>query len=435
MKTPRKTFFGLVLTLFVTAPSLAQDDPYECDDRFAPCGTPDQSGGGGGGGGGGSVLIANTDLGVTYQNADDYDDDGIEDPYDNCPWVRNPDQIDDDGDGVGTSCDNCPVQTNTDQGNLDGDIWGDLCDLDTDGDGIDDSVDLCRTRPDPLQIDTDGDQQGDACDPDIDGDGVPNLEDNCAMVANPDQSDSVADGWGDACDDDDDSDGIRNTHDNCPYVANFDQADLDQDGSGDLCDADVDGDALVDALDNCPRVPNPDQLDRDRDGAGEACDDRYCYVVFDQAETCLDPEDPFRIHAPDAAAWPGQSARLRLFANHADQAMSYAYTVVDAPRGSRSVVENPIGKTSTSSPFEYHYDDAREARFTPDKPGLYIIRVVATLEGDDMVTGVPQARSEAFLTVVGLEEAKGGGCQTAPAMGWLFLPLGLTLISTRRRQG
>ena len=50
---------------------------YECDNNYGDCGTPNQSGGGGGGGG--SVLIANTDLGDTYQNADDFDDDGIED--------------------------------------------------------------------------------------------------------------------------------------------------------------------------------------------------------------------------------------------------------------------------------------------------------------------------------------------------------------------
>ena len=34
--------------------------------------------GGGGGGGGGAILINNTDLGDTYQRADDFDDDGIE---------------------------------------------------------------------------------------------------------------------------------------------------------------------------------------------------------------------------------------------------------------------------------------------------------------------------------------------------------------------
>ena len=56
---------------------------------------------GNGGGGGGSILINNTDLGDTYQYADDYDDDGIEDNMDNCPHVINNSQADSDGDGFG----------------------------------------------------------------------------------------------------------------------------------------------------------------------------------------------------------------------------------------------------------------------------------------------------------------------------------------------
>ena len=56
----------------------ASAQSYECDDRYQECGTPEQSGGGGCGCGGGSILVNNTDLGDTYQYADDYDDDGIE---------------------------------------------------------------------------------------------------------------------------------------------------------------------------------------------------------------------------------------------------------------------------------------------------------------------------------------------------------------------
>ena len=79
--------------------------------------------------------INNTDLGDTYQYADDYDGDGIEDPYDNCPWENNPDQYDDDGDGIGTTCDNCPNDANATQDDLNGDLIGDVCDTDIDGDG------------------------------------------------------------------------------------------------------------------------------------------------------------------------------------------------------------------------------------------------------------------------------------------------------------
>ncbi|MEO1273408.1 MAG: thrombospondin type 3 repeat-containing protein, partial [Myxococcota bacterium] len=131
-----------ILSLSIAAPSVvfAQDSPgFECDNRFGPCGTPEQSGGGGGGGGG-SVLINNTDLGDTYQFADDYDDDGLEDPQDNCIRVFNRDQADTDGDGIGDACDNCLNIANPLQKDIDGDALGNLCDLDMDGDLIDNDV-------------------------------------------------------------------------------------------------------------------------------------------------------------------------------------------------------------------------------------------------------------------------------------------------------
>ena len=116
---------------------------YECDNNFEQCGTPDQSGGGGGKG---SVLIANTDLGDSHQHADDYDDDGVEDPHDNCMRYPNPDQLDMDGDGTGDMCDNCLEYYNPMQEDTDGDEWGDGCDDDLDGDGILNSEDNCPTQ-------------------------------------------------------------------------------------------------------------------------------------------------------------------------------------------------------------------------------------------------------------------------------------------------
>lgn len=115
---------------------------YECDNNFEQCGTPNQSGGGGKG----SVLIANTDLGDSYQNADDYDDDGVEDPYDNCMRYPNPDQLDMDGDSVGDMCDNCLEYYNPMQEDYDGDDWGDGCDDDIDGDSILNADDGCPTQ-------------------------------------------------------------------------------------------------------------------------------------------------------------------------------------------------------------------------------------------------------------------------------------------------
>jgi len=127
------------INLIQIFPSWSQG--FECDNNFSDCGTPEQSGGGGGGGG--SILIANTDLGDSYQHADDFDDDGIEDPSDNCMRIQNPDQLDRDGDGVGDSCDNCINIHNPYQQNMDGDLLGDYCDNDIDNDQILNEDDEC----------------------------------------------------------------------------------------------------------------------------------------------------------------------------------------------------------------------------------------------------------------------------------------------------
>ena len=60
----------------------------------------------------------------------DQDGDGVPDPIDNCPTVKNPDQADEDGDQVGDACDNCPHLPNLDQADGDGDGVGDICDPD-----------------------------------------------------------------------------------------------------------------------------------------------------------------------------------------------------------------------------------------------------------------------------------------------------------------
>lgn len=129
-----KLYIGLCFTFIFNFNNISYGQSYECDNNFGDCGTPDQSGGGGGGAG--SILIANTDLGDTYQHADDYDDDGVEDPSDNCIRVMNPDQLDRDGDGVGDSCDNCLDTWNPKQENTDGDAYGNFCDKDIDNDKI-----------------------------------------------------------------------------------------------------------------------------------------------------------------------------------------------------------------------------------------------------------------------------------------------------------
>lgn len=430
---------GLVIA-FCSLSVEAQDDPppYECDDNFGECGTPQQSGGGGGGGGGGSILIDNTDLGDTYQYADDYDDDGIEDPYDNCPFTPNRDQADDDGDNVGSGCDNCPNTPNENQDNLDGDTIGDACDDDIDGDGVPNGEDNCPRNPNPpidgVQKDADSDGMGNACDDDMDNDGIDNLEDNCPLVANPDQADDDPGKYGDACDEDDDGDSIRNTHDNCPLVANEFQDDNDNDGLGDACDPDRDNDGLTNLMDNCPDVANPDQLDLDRDGLGEECDDLYCYVVMWNSDDCLDPTDAFRVYSPDVNANTGDDIRLRLFANRINQPLRYVWQVVESPSGSNATIKHPQGAASISTPYEYHYLKDRIVNFRPDMPGTYTLHVVGTLVWPDEVTGVAHANAETELTVtVEGEPIDSASCSTVPVgkaslISWGTLVL-LTLIS------
>lgn len=119
--------FLLAFNLCLLNTSYSQErNSFECDNSFGPCGTPEQSGGAGEGGR--SVLVQATDLGDTYQNADDYDDDGIEDNEDNCMREYNPFQLDSDGDGIGDLCDNCIRIFNPDQTNSNESYAGDACD-------------------------------------------------------------------------------------------------------------------------------------------------------------------------------------------------------------------------------------------------------------------------------------------------------------------
>jgi len=127
------------------------------------------------------LLLSPRSADCGIDGEDDSDADGIGDPCDNCPEVRNADQQDSLGDGVGDAC----RQSGAPDGGIDP------------GDG----------GPAPT---------------DVDGDGVPNERDNCGNIYNPSQNDSDRDGLGDACD-------------NCPTASNADQADRNQDGIGDAC--------------------------------------------------------------------------------------------------------------------------------------------------------------------------------------------------------
>jgi len=106
----------------------------------------------------GDGWVAATELSIFhYTHSEDYDEDSIPNPIDNCPLTYNPGQADWDGDGPGDACDNCPGIYNPNQDDLDSDGAGDPCDN-------------CPFNPNPGQEDQDSDGVGDACQDD-DGDG------------------------------------------------------------------------------------------------------------------------------------------------------------------------------------------------------------------------------------------------------------------------
>ena len=230
----------------------------------------------------------------------DTDGDGDNDGADNCPLVKNADQLDTDEDGKGDVCDtdddadtildtadNCPLIANKDQVDTDGDKVGDVCDTDDDGDTILDTADNCPLIANKDQLDTDGDKVGNVCDAEDDGDTILDTADNCPLIANKDQLDTDGDKVGNVCDADDDGDTILDTADNCPLIANKDQLDTDGDKVGDVCDTDDDGDTILDAADNCPLIANKDQLDTDGDKVGDVCDtDDDGDTILDTADNC-----------------------------------------------------------------------------------------------------------------------------------------------------
>lgn len=57
---------------------------------------------------------------------------GIRDKSDNCPKIKNLDQLDTDGDSVGDACDNCKQKYNPTQDDKDKDDIGDVCDSNND---------------------------------------------------------------------------------------------------------------------------------------------------------------------------------------------------------------------------------------------------------------------------------------------------------------
>lgn len=437
------TLAALLASAAFGAPTPASAQaPGECSGGF--CGTPNQHGGGGCGcGGGGSILVNNTDLGETYSTSDDFDGDGYEDDFDNCPFISNRDQVDGDGDQIGDGCDNAPTRPNLDQLDVDGDGVGDVSDPDIDEDGLLNEVDNCPRVFNPTQRMTlASGAAGDACNDDDDGDGIKDAEDACPKIPGTAQVG--------ACDDDEDLDSVLGAVDNCPGVANQDQRDLDTDGVGDLCDIDMDGDQIPNNLDNAKELPNPDQGDRDRDGIGDVADSEFCYV-FDRAAAgaCLSPDDTFKVGAlavtrdPKVAPRSGDDVKLVLFANRINTPIEYTWTVSKAPKGSQATVAGSIGKVTTSVPESFQYAQAKSGNnvapeFVPDVAGEYELKLVAKLVfADEVILDGPQVASYTVkLTATeGSGDAGSGGCSTTGSTGLAPLALvGLGLMAARRRR-
>jgi RHS repeat-associated protein len=156
----------------------------------------------------------------------DSDADGINNCNDNCPFVYNPDQLDQDYDGIGDTCENALPD-------CDSDGIPDIYDLDDDNDGLLDETELLLDT-NICNVDTDGDGIVDALeDPDQDG-----ISNNHEEGNDPNQPlDTDGDGIIDALDTDSDNDGIL---------------DIDE-GTG---DCDLDG--IENFIDNdpCPNACN-----------------------------------------------------------------------------------------------------------------------------------------------------------------------------------
>jgi hypothetical protein len=427
-----KKIFGIAVAVALLALPLTAFAQGECGTTN--CGTPDQSGGGCGCGCG-SILIANTDIGDTYSYADDIDNDGWEDTFDNCMFVPNIDQSDSDGDAIGDVCDVCPAVADALQVDTDGDMIGDVCDLDDDNDLVPDGSDNCELIPNPSNGDVDSDGIGDVCDTDDDNDGILDVDDACPLL--PGETP------GPGCTADLDMDGVLDNVDNCPEVSNTDQGDVDADLFGDACDTDIDADSVANGVDNCPAVVNADQADADHDGMGDACDSLFCMVV-DSSENCLNPEGTFSVYAAPFVEHrltytvdTGSEVFLKLYANRYNVAIQYSFQVLSRPEGSGAIIENPMGAVSVcDARMGYYYLNDRPVLFTPDKPGTYEVKVAADLVFAD--TLYPEVVHSEYTMALEVEGSPVAGCAFVPGAGSalgaaLFLLSALGLAIRRRK--
>lgn len=425
----------------VAPPAAAQDAPPGGECTGGLCGSPNQSGGGCGCGCGCSILINFTDQGDTYQYADDFDDDAIEDDFDNCPFTFNSTQVDVDGDGHGDECDNCPANANTGLADTDADLIGDLCDPDADADTLGNDLDNCVFVPNLGQQNSDIDGFGNACDSNDDDDGCDDATDKCPLLFAVDCQDDQGIARN-LCFPDDDADQIEDQVDNCPGTINQDQVDSDNDGpllngraGGDACDTDRDNDGVDNTFDNCANLPNLDQSDIDHDFRGDACDPTLCFMITDEA-SCLDPSAPFAVHAGKTIVTEtGKEKLLHIFANRDSRAIRYQWQVIETPADGSDAwtITNPAGSVSVSSSVEYIYEPDHEAKFSTRVPGIYKLRLIGELvHEDDYAVRVNQADVE--IQVAGEPIAASCASTSASANATGIAALGLVALLGRRRR-
>ena len=203
----------------------------------------------------------------------DFDNDGIDDPYDNCYSVPNPDQNDNDGDGIGDPCDN-----------------------DDDNDGVNDLLDNCRNESNSSQDDFDNDGLGDKCDIDDDNDGYNDIDDVFPLDEN-EWADFDQDGVGNNEDKDDDndnwSDEIETLCNTNPFDTQNYPGDYDSDLIPDCIDEDLDNDGYKNDLDIFP-YDSSEWSDNDKDSIGDNADlddDNDNWTDLEEIECLSDPLD------------------------------------------------------------------------------------------------------------------------------------------------